>query len=67
MKDAFFEQIALLIETYPELTPSERQTFDEAIDHLTAILYELLHPYQIEGAQDLFAVGDPRASGRVLH
>ena len=67
MKDSFFEQIELLVATYQRAGADERRTFDEVVDHLTAILYELLHPEEMEGEQDMLVLTEPSPSRRVLH
>ena len=67
MKEFFFEQFDLLVATYTGLDANERASFDVVIDHVTAILYELLHPEELEGSHEVMALTSPLPGGRVLH
>jgi hypothetical protein len=67
MKAHFFDQLDLLAATYHRVGAEDRAALDAVVDHVTAILYELLHPEEIEGCDDRLAVAPPSPSGRVLH
>jgi len=66
MKREFLTQIELLISTYEHVQGGERRKLESVIDHITAVIYELLHSDEIEGATDLVLLTDPLAP-RVLH
>jgi len=67
MKDLFFDQIELLLTAYETADAAERKTFDAVIDHMSAILYELLHPDEMEGERDRIALIEPMPTRRLLH
>ena len=66
MKREFLNQIELLISTYEHVQGAERRKLESVIDHLTAVIYEVLHSDQIEGAGDYVLLTDP-IGPRVLH
>ena len=66
MKHEFLDQVELLIATYQQLSGTERQRLDELVDHVTAILYEVLHNDEIAGIRDVTMLSYP-SGPRVLH
>ncbi len=66
MAHEFLKQVELLLSTYEHVQGAERRKLESVIDHLTAVLYELLHCDEIEGASDLALLTDPLGP-RVLH
>jgi hypothetical protein len=66
VKREFLNQVELLITTYEHVQDAERRKLDLIIDHLTAVIYELLHSEEIDGATGGLLLTNPLGP-RVLH
>ena len=67
MKELFFDQIDLLMAAYQEADAGQRKMLDAVLDHISTILYELLHADEMEGDTDRMVLTEPVPTRRVLH
>jgi hypothetical protein len=67
MKELFFDQVDLLMAVYQEADDRQRKILDAVLDHVSTILYELLHPDEMEGDRDRIVLNEPVPARRVLH
>jgi hypothetical protein len=69
MKELFFDQVELLVATYRTGDEAQRARLDQAMDHVTALLYELLHQAEFAAPdyEDVLVAVPPPAAGRILH